>query len=103
MVKARAHSLRVHHLRSRSGGFYSNNVAWLAIRRGRGRVAISLLVDLRQGPRDFFRIAWPHQFRYLLAVAKEHERRPEFHAERAAEPPAARVGDLDMAHARVSA
>ena len=60
---------------------------------------VSLWVDLRQRFANRARAVGPYEPGGFPAVAQEHERGPQFHAERASEAPAARVGDLDMAHA----
>ena len=58
----------------------------------------TLAVDLRERFANGAGAWGPYQPGRFLAVAQEHERRPEFHAERAPEAPAARIGDLDVAH-----
>src|SRR5687767_5086232 len=50
---------------------------------------------------DRLRVAWPHHACELFPAQQEDERRPEFYGERTAEPPPARVRDLDVAHAGV--
>ena len=58
----------------------------------------TLAVDLRERFANGAGAWGSYQPSRFLAVAQEHERRPQFHAERASEAPAARIGDLDVAH-----
>jgi hypothetical protein len=55
------------------------------------------VIDIGERPADRIRIGWPDEARDFPAVLEEHEGRPELHAEGAAEPTSARIGDLDMA------
>jgi len=43
----------------------------------------------------------PHQPHHFLSTGQQHQRRPELYADRAPEPPPARIGDLQMPHARM--
>src|SRR5262249_4986053 len=56
--------------------------------------------QLDAGPRTADRscIRGPPRLGDLLAVLQETQRRPQFHAERAAEAPPAGIGDLDVAN-----
>src|SRR5438132_1019808 len=77
----------------------SLSLVWFGLRPRTDRVGLN--IDSGERFLDLVAVIRPHELRCLLAVAQEDERRPELHAEGAAKALAARVGDLDVAHARV--
>jgi hypothetical protein len=58
-------------------------------------------IDLRKRAAQSSCVFRPHEACDLLAVFEENQCGPELDAKRAPKPPAAGVGDLDMANARV--
>ena len=59
-------------------------------------------VDFGERIRDAFHVAGPYQPPNFMAVAQEYERGPELDLEGTSKPASARIGNLDMAYARMS-